>query len=31
MAVRIELYRSSFEDAERQLVEIGELAVSAFR
>ena len=31
MAVRIELYRSSFEDVERQLVEIGEFAVSTFR
>ena len=31
MAVRLELYRSHFEETERQLVEIGELCVSTFR
>ena len=31
MAVRIELYPSSFEHAERRLVEIGEFTVSTFR
>lgn len=31
MAVRIELFRSHFEDKERQLVESGELSVSTFR
>ncbi|MGB1546880.1 MAG: DUF4432 domain-containing protein, partial [Candidatus Puniceispirillaceae bacterium] len=31
MAVRLELYRSHFEETERQLVEIGGLCVSTFR
>ena len=31
MAVRLELYRSHFEETEQQLVEIGELCVSTFR
>jgi hypothetical protein len=31
MAIRLELYRSYFEEAEHQLVEIGEFCVSTFR